>query len=98
MTLIQITPETLKSQASTVRKYKTDQEQTMKRIRDLVLSLSDSWKGEAQDAFAAKFQSMDHTYRQLSQVLESYAKLMDKAANELQATDQNLKNIIQNIG
>lgn len=98
MAIIQVTPETLTSQATTVRKYKTDQEQTMKRIRDLVLSLSDSWKGEAQDAFVAKFQSMDYTYRKLSEVLESYAKLMDKAANELQATDQNLKNIIQNIG
>ena len=98
MALIQITPEALKSQASTVRKYKTYQEQTMKRIRDLALSLSDSWKGEAQDAFVAKFQSMDHTYRQLSQVLEAYAKLMDKAANEFQTIDQNLKSIIQNIG
>jgi WXG100 family type VII secretion target len=98
MSLIQVTPEILKSQATTVRKYKTDQEQTMKRIRNLVLSLNDSWKGEAQDAFVAKFQSMDQTYRKLSQVLESYAKLMDTAANELQATDQNLRSIIRNIG
>lgn len=98
MALIQVTPEILKSQANTVRKYKTDQEQTMQRIRNIVLSLNDSWKGEAQDAFVSKFQSMDQTYRKLSSVLESYSKLMDKAANELHATDQNLKNIIQNIG
>lgn len=98
MALIQVTPEILKSQASIVRKYKTDQEQTMQRIRNLVLSLGDSWKGEAQDAFVEKFQSMDQTYRKLSQVLDAYAKLMETAANELQATDQNLKNIIQNIG
>ena len=97
MALIQVTPETLKSQANTVRKYKTDQEQTMQQIRKLVLSLSDSWKGEAQDAFVAKFQSMDYTYRRLSKVLDAYAKLMDTAAKELQATDQNLKNIIRNI-
>lgn len=97
MALIQVTPETLKSQANTVRKYKIDQEHTMQQIRKLVLSLSYSWKGEAQDAFVAKFQSMDYTYRKLSEVLDAYAKLMDKAASEFQATDQNLKNIIQNI-
>lgn len=98
MTLIQVNPETLRSQASTVRKYKIDQEQTMQRIRNLVLSLSDSWKGEAQDAFVDKFQSMDHSYRKLSQVLESYAKLMETAASEFHTTDQNLRNIIRNIG
>ena len=98
MALIQVTPETLKSQANTVRKYKTDQEHTMQRIRNLVLSLRDSWKGEAQDAFVAKFQSMDNIYRKLSEVLDAYAKLMDTAANELQETDQNIKNVIQNIG
>ena len=98
MSLIQITPETLKSQANTIRKHKTDQAQTMQRIRNLVLSLRDSWKGEAQDAFAAKFQSMDQSYRKLSEVLEEYAKLMDAAADEMQSTDQNLKSMIQNIG
>ena len=98
MALIQVTPETLKSQANTVRKYKTDQEQTMQKIRNLVLYLRDSWKGEAQDAFVAKFQSMDNIYRKLSEVLDAYAKLMDTAANELQETDQNIKNVIQNIG
>jgi len=98
MSLIQITPETLSSQAGTVRKYKTDQAQTMQKIRNLVLSLRDSWKGEAQDAFVAKFQSMDQTYRKLSEVLEAYAKLMDTAVSDFQTTDQNLKNIIRNIG
>ena len=98
MTLIQITPESLRTQAAAVRKHKTDQTQTMQGIRNLVLSLSDSWKGEAQDAFVAKFQSMDHTYRKLAEVLDEYAKLMDTAASEMQATDQNMRNIIQNIG
>ena len=98
MPLIQITPEALRTQAGTVRKYKDDQQQTMQEIRKLVLSLRDSWKGEAQDAFVAKFQSMDRTYRKLSEVLDSYARLMDTAANDLQTTDQDLKNMIQNIG
>jgi WXG100 family type VII secretion target len=98
MSTIQITPETLRSQASTLRKHVSDQKQTIQRTRNLVLSLRESWKGAAQEAFVAKFQSMDQTYRQLSEVLEAYAKLMDKAANEFQSADQNLRSSIQNIG
>lgn len=98
MSYIQITPETLHSQASTIRKYKESHVQTMARIRNLVLSLSSDWKGDAQNAFVAKFQSMDSTYKKFTGVLDEYAKLMDKAANEMQNTDQNLKNMIQNIG
>ena len=98
MALIQITPETLRTQANTVRKYRTEQTQTMQRIKNLVFSLKDSWKGEAQEAFVTKFQLMDRTYNKLSEVLDSYARLMDTAANDMQTTDQNLKNMIQNIG
>jgi len=98
MSLIQITPDTLRAQARTVRNYKTQQEQNIQRIRNIVLSLNSSWKGAAQDAFVAKFQSMDQTYRRLSEVLEAYAKLMETAANDFQNTDQNMRNIIRNIG
>ena len=98
MSLIQITPDSLRVQARTVRNYKVQQEQNIQRIRNIVLSLNDSWKGAAQDAFVAKFQSMDHTYRRFSDVLEEYAMLMETAANDFQNTDQNMRNLIQNIG
>ena len=98
MPLIQITPETLRVQAENIRKHNQDQEQTIKRLRNLVLSLCESWKGEAQDAFVAKFQSMDQTYRGLSEVLEGYAKLAITAADDFQNVDQNLKSMIQHIG
>ena len=97
MSTIQLEPTTLKTQATAVRTHKTAQEQTMQQLKTLVLSLKDTWKGEAQDAFVAKFQSMEHTLRKLTEVLEQYAKLMDTAANDMQNTDQNLRRIIQNI-
>ena len=98
MALIQVTPDILRTQANTVRKYKSEQERNMVKIKNLVLSLRDSWKGEAQDAFVAKFLSMDYTYRRFYDVLEAYAKLMDTTADGFQNTDQNLRSIIQNIG
>lgn len=98
MSIIQITPESIRTQASTVRGYKSTHEQTMAKLKTLVLALSSDWKGEAQDAFVAKFLSMDSTYKKFASVLEEYASLMDKAASEMENTDQTIKGMIQRIG
>jgi WXG100 family type VII secretion target len=98
MSVIQIQPETLRAQARKVREYRTAQETTIRKLRNLVLSLSDSWKGEAQDAFVAKFQSMDTVHRRFAEVLDAYAKLMDTASTELENEDRRLNSMIARIG
>ena len=40
---------------------------------------------------------MQSTFTNFSEMLESYAKLMDTAARELQNTDQSLKATMQNF-
>lgn len=95
MAIIQVTPELLNSKAAEVRSLKSQHDDTMAKLRSLVLSLNETWKGEAQDAFVAKFESMQSTFISFSEMLEGYAKLMDTAARELQATDQSLKGAIQ---
>ncbi len=91
MAIIQVTPELLTSKATEVRSLKTQHDETMVKLRSLVLSLNENWKGEAQDAFVAKFESMQSSFTNFSNMLEGYAKLMDTASRELQATDQTLK-------
>ncbi len=95
MAIIQVTPEILTSKASEVRSLKSTHDDTMARLRSLVLSLNETWKGEAQDAFVAKFESMQSSFTNFSNMLESYAKLMDTAAREIQSTDQTLKSTMQ---
>lgn len=95
MAIIQVTPEMLNSKATEVRALKSQHDDTMAKLRSLVLSLSDIWKGEAQDAFVAKFESMQGSFTSFSEMLEGYAKLMDTAARELQNTDQALKSTMQ---
>lgn len=95
MAIIQVTPEVLNSKATEVRSLKSQHDDTIAKLRSLVLSLNETWKGEAQDAFVAKFESMQPTFSSFSEMLEGYAKLMDAAARELQATDQSLKGTIQ---
>ncbi len=97
MSLIQVTPEHLHTQARNIRKYNDKQEETMSRIRRLIYSLDESWKGEAQRAFVQKFQSMESIYRKLTDVLNEYAKLMDRTAEEMQKTDQDVLRMIKNI-
>lgn len=97
MALIQVTPELLTGKAGEVRTLKATHDDTMAKLRTLVLSLNENWKGEAQDAFVAKFESMQTTFTNFSTMLESYAKLMETAANEMQNTDQSLKASIQSF-
>ena len=95
MALIQITPEVLNSKATEVRNLRGQHDETMSRLRTLILGLNDTWKGEAQDAFVAKVESMQASFTNFSEMLEGYATLMDTAARELQNTDQSLKSAMQ---
>lgn len=97
MAIIQVTPEVLTSKANEVRSLKAQHDDTMAKLRSLVLALNETWKGEAQDAFVAKFESMQNSFTSFSEMLEGYAKLMDTAARELQNTDQSLKSAMQSF-
>lgn len=98
MAIIQVTPELLTAKAAEVRKFKAEHEQCIQNLTKLVMGLNDIWKGEAQAAFLAKYQSMDSVLKNFAELLEGYAKLMDTAARELQSTDQRLKSTMQNFG
>jgi len=98
MAVIQVTPDLLTSRANDVRKYKAEHEQTMQRLGQLIMGLNETWKGSAQDAFVAKYQSMQSTFKNFSEMLEGYAKLMDTASRELRNTDQTLKGTMQSFG
>jgi len=98
MAVIQVSPELLTGKASDVRKLKAEQEAVMQRLTQLVLGLNEIWKGEAQDAFVAKYQSMESTFKNFAEMLEGYASLMDTASRELQSTDQTLKSSMQSFG
>ncbi len=98
MALIQVTPETLRSKAADVRTYRSEHDEVISRLKNLVYALNEVWKGDAQDAFLAKFESMQSTFINFSELLEGYSKLMDAAANELESTDQSLKTTMNNFG
>lgn len=91
MAIIQITPESLKSESTSLRTLKSEHEAEMKKLRQLVLSLNEQWKGEAQDAFVSKYMELQPQFTKFIELLEGHARLMDTSAQELENTDKALK-------
>lgn len=98
MALIQVTPDLLTGKANELRGYKSQHDEAMSKMRALIMGLNEVWKGDAQNAFVAKYESMQATFNNFSQMLEDYAKLMDTAAQRLQETDQNLQTTMNSFG
>ncbi|MGN0165884.1 MAG: WXG100 family type VII secretion target [Lachnospiraceae bacterium] len=98
MALIQVTPDLLTGKAAELRGIKSEHDEAMAKMRTLILGLNEIWKGDAQDAFVAKYESMQSTFTNFSQMIEEYAKLMDTAANELGTKDQELQAKMNSFG
>ncbi len=98
MALIQVTPELLNGKANDLRVLKGQHDEAMAKMRTLILGLNEVWKGDAQDAFVAKYESMQGTFNNFSQMLEEYAKLMNTAAAKLQETDTALQGTMNGFG
>lgn len=94
MPLIQVTPELLEAKANEVRGLKSEHDEVMTKMKSLVHSLEEQWKGEAQTAFVEKFDGMQSTFNDFSEMLEGYASLMDTSAKTLREADEQLKSVI----
>ena len=98
MALIQVTPELLTGKANELRGLKGSHDEAMTKMRTLIMGLYEIWKGDAQAAYVAKYESMQPTFNNFSQMIEDYAKLMDTAAQKLQETDQALQSTMNSFG
>ena len=96
--LILATPDQMVKQANEIRRMRNQHDEALAKLRRLVLTLHEVWKGEAQEAFVAKYEGMQATFTKFSEVLDEYAELVDLAASTMQETDQNMRTTIQNIG
>ena len=97
MATIQITPEVLRSKATDVRTYKGEHDEVINKLRTLINGLNETWKGDAQTAFVSKFESMQSTFTNFSEMLEGYAKLMDTAAQKMEEADLAAKGTIDSF-
>lgn len=90
MTQLTVSPDQLRASARELEKLRQQHLALMKQLRILVMSLSDSWKGEAQEAFTKSFLAKNQTMNDVSTVLAQYAALMKQAADEAETMDNTL--------
>jgi WXG100 family type VII secretion target len=88
----------LTAKANELRTLKANHDDNMAKMRTLITSLNDIWKGEAQTAFVNKYESMQTTFNSFSEMLEGYAKLMDNSAQKMQETDTSIASSISSFG
>lgn len=86
-TIIQVTPELLRSKATDVRNLRAEHDEVMTRLSTLIHALNEEWKGAAQDALVAKYDGMQTTFSNFSELLEQFATLMDASATNLENAD-----------
>lgn len=91
MALIQVTPELLTSKANELRNLRSQHDEIMSRMNSLITSLHEVWRGDAQEAFVEKYESMQATFNSFSELIEEYAKLMNNASNKLYDADQSIQ-------
>lgn len=90
MTRLSVSPEQLRSSARELEQLRQQHLALMKELRILVMSLSDSWKGEAQEAFVNRFLAESKTMSQLDSTISGYISVVRKAADDAEATDRSL--------
>ena len=98
MALSQVTPDLLKGKANELRTLKGQHDEAMSKMRSLITNLNEVWKGDAQTAFLNKYESMQSTFTNFSQMLEDYAKLMDNAAQQMGDLDTSLASKMSSFG
>ena len=91
MANIKVTPESLRSHATTLRKHNERHRQTYGSMDSLVHNLVGEWTGEAQSAFLSTFEGNRASFEKFGTDIDTFAKLMDDTANHMEQTDQELK-------
>jgi WXG100 family type VII secretion target len=88
---IKVTPESLRSQAQSLRKYNDEHRESYGQMDVLVHNLVTEWTGEAQSAFIATFDGNKSSFEKFAADIDAFARMLDEAANRMEQADQELK-------
>lgn len=87
---IMLTPEDMRGKADTIRTLREQHIETMRKLTNLVYSLSMVWTGEAQTAFVKNYMGMQPTFESFRTAVGEFAALMDQHAARMEQTDREL--------
>ncbi|MBR0316836.1 MAG: WXG100 family type VII secretion target [Synergistaceae bacterium] len=95
---ILLTPENLLSEASNLLTHKASLDDIFNQIANLIAGLINHWHGEAQQAFSESFTQKRAVFDDFSLDMESFAKFMEKFANDMQELERNRKTLASKLG
>lgn len=86
---IQVNYDELKNSSMQLKQKASSYEETIIRISARVQELQSVWQGSDSAAFAAQMEAVRPQLMQMKEVTESYARLLDQAANAYQSLQAN---------
>ena len=95
---ILLTPENLESEASKLLGDKSNLDSIFQQIANLIAGLINHWHGETQQAFSDSFNQKRTVFDKFSQDMESFAKFIQKYAQEMRELEQGNKTIASKLG
>lgn len=87
---IRVDAETLHSKAGELRTMLSNHNDNVARMRSLVNGLSSEFTGAAATAYIERFNSMESTFTQFSEMIENFATNLDTVANSFTEQDNTL--------
>lgn len=97
MAIIQVTPESLRSEANRLNTLKESHKTEMNNLRRLILSLNEQWKGSAQDAFVGKYQELQPEFQKFIKLLEDHINHMKTEADQMEERDNALASTMKSF-
>lgn len=89
---IGLSPELLKARANEVRNLAAEYDATYTRLKSIVESLNEIWKGPSQQDMYNIFRESETSFKSVKSGLENYAVAMEYAVTSTVDTDQNVTN------
>ena len=90
MSNLSAAPDGLRDRAKQVQKLRAEEQEIMKRLRILILGLSDSWKGESYEAFRSRFLEQSSAIADVNRLFGEFADLLNRVADDAENMDLNL--------
>ena len=92
---IRVDAETLHSKANELRNKLDTHNQNIANMKTLVNGLSGEFTGAAATAYIDRFNSMEATFNQFSEMIENFATNLDTVANSFTEQDNSLANSLK---
>lgn len=96
--IFSVRPAGIRERALQLEELREQHLELMRQLRVLILGLSDSWKGAAQEALVQKFLSHGQIFADFSSVMEEYIELALAASNDGEDLDRTLLAEIRKFG